>query len=160
MATETHGHHDAQSTTAATDTATSAMEIDSTEHTAIAGQEELAANGPEGTAPTTETATTSTSTIASSGAPLPPQQHSATSSSSYTMATTTNTTTTAAPVAPGPRAARLQDLYAQSLRRTLGKLAWDNFAACYPTVGRRAEGVLRQVQAQMVDKLGEKCEVS
>jgi kinetochore protein NNF1 len=59
---------------------------------------------------------------------------------------------------PGPRATRLRDLYAQALEHTLGKLAWDNFAACYPTIGSRAEGVLRQVQAQMVGKLGEKCE--
>lgn len=63
------------------------------------------------------------------------------------------------PVVPGPRASRLQELYAQSLKRTLGKLKWDNFAACYPTVASRAEPVLKQVQAQMVEKLGEKCEV-
>ncbi|KAL6833948.1 Nnf1 domain-containing protein [Trichoderma sp. SZMC 28015] len=61
-------------------------------------------------------------------------------------------------VVPGPRASRLQELYAQSLKRTLGKLKWDNFAACYPTVASRAEPVLKQVQAQMVEKLGEKCE--
>ncbi|KAL6866882.1 Nnf1 domain-containing protein [Trichoderma novae-zelandiae] len=61
-------------------------------------------------------------------------------------------------VTPGPRAARLQELYAQSLRRTLGKLKWEHFAACYPTVAQRAEPVLRQVQVQMVEKLGEKCE--
>lgn len=60
---------------------------------------------------------------------------------------------------PGPRAARLQQVFAQSLDRTLGKLAWDNFAGCYPTVARRADGVLKQVQTQMVDKLAEKCEV-
>ncbi|KAH0528520.1 hypothetical protein TsFJ059_003374 [Trichoderma semiorbis] len=62
------------------------------------------------------------------------------------------------PVVLGPRASRLQELYAQSLKRTLGKLKWDNFAACYPTVASRAEPVLKQVQAQMVEKLGEKCE--
>ncbi|KAF7545336.1 hypothetical protein G7046_g9591 [Stylonectria norvegica] len=61
---------------------------------------------------------------------------------------------------PGPRAARLQELYAQRLQHTLGKLAWDKVAGCYPTVAVRAEGVLRQVQGQMVEKLGEKCEVS
>ncbi|PTB66377.1 Nnf1-domain-containing protein, partial [Trichoderma citrinoviride] len=61
-------------------------------------------------------------------------------------------------IIPGPRAARLQELYAQSLRRTLGKLKWENFAACYPTVASRAEPVLRQVQVQMVEKLGDKCE--
>ncbi|KAK7428550.1 hypothetical protein QQZ08_004988 [Neonectria magnoliae] len=61
-------------------------------------------------------------------------------------------------VTPGPRAARLQELYAQRLKRTMGKLAWENFVGCYPTVAKKAEGVLRQVQGQMVDKLGEKCE--
>ncbi|PNY23919.1 Kinetochore-associated protein NNF1, partial [Tolypocladium capitatum] len=64
------------------------------------------------------------------------------------------------PVTPGPRAARLQQLYGEALQHALGKVAaWDNFAGCYPTVAARAEGVLRQVQAQMVEKLGEKCEV-
>lgn len=59
--------------------------------------------------------------------------------------------------APGRRATRLQDLYAQALDHTLARLAWDNLAGCYPTVSRRAEPVLRQVQAQMVGKLGDKC---
>ncbi|RSM13732.1 hypothetical protein CEP52_001858 [Fusarium oligoseptatum] len=62
-------------------------------------------------------------------------------------------------VTPGPRAARLQELYSRSLRKTLGKIGWENVAGCYPTVAKRAEGVLRQVQGQMVEKLGEKCEV-
>lgn len=65
----------------------------------------------------------------------------------------------AAPVVPGPRATRFQELYAQSLKRTLGKLKWDNFAACYPTVAKKAEPVLKQVQTQMAEKLAEKCEV-
>jgi kinetochore protein NNF1 len=63
-------------------------------------------------------------------------------------------------VAPGPRATRLRALYGQALQHTLGKLAWENFAACYPTISSRSEGVLRQVQGQMVGKLGEKCQVS
>lgn len=63
-------------------------------------------------------------------------------------------------ITPGPRAARLQELYAQCLQRTLSKLGWENVAGCYPTVAGRAEGVLRQVQGQMVEKLGGKCEVS
>ncbi|KAF4511384.1 hypothetical protein G6O67_003188 [Ophiocordyceps sinensis] len=65
----------------------------------------------------------------------------------------------APPPRPGPRAARLRETYAHALRRTLAKLAaWEHFAGCYPTVADRAEGVLRQVQAQMVDKMGDKCE--
>ncbi|KAM0514028.1 hypothetical protein ACHAPE_007118 [Trichoderma viride] len=64
----------------------------------------------------------------------------------------------AAPVVPGPRATRFQELYAQSLKRTLAKLKWDNFAACYPTVASKAEPVLKQVQTQMAEKLAEKCE--
>lgn len=63
-------------------------------------------------------------------------------------------------VTPGPRASRLKELYAQSLKRTLGKAGWENFKGCYPTVAKNAEGVLKQVQGQMVEKLGEKCEVS
>ncbi|EGU85862.1 hypothetical protein FOXB_03710 [Fusarium oxysporum f. sp. conglutinans Fo5176] len=43
-------------------------------------------------------------------------------------------------VTPGPRAARLQELYARSLKKTLGKIGWDNVAGCYPTVAKRAEG--------------------
>ncbi|KAJ4169956.1 hypothetical protein NW754_006099 [Fusarium falciforme] len=50
------------------------------------------------------------------------------------------------------------ELYSRSLRKTLGKIGWENVAGCYPTVAKRAEGVLRQVQGQMVEKLGEKCE--
>ncbi|KAF4999462.1 hypothetical protein FGRMN_2484 [Fusarium graminum] len=61
-------------------------------------------------------------------------------------------------VTPGPRAARLQELYARSLKKTLGKVGWTNVAGCYPTIAKRADGVLRQVQGQMVGKLGEKCE--
>lgn len=59
---------------------------------------------------------------------------------------------------PGPRAARFQEIYEASLRRTLDKLSWDNLSGCYPTVASRAEPVLRQVQSQMVEKLRERCE--
>ncbi|UNI14071.1 Tyrosinase [Purpureocillium takamizusanense] len=64
-----------------------------------------------------------------------------------------------AAAAPGPRASRLHDIYAQALGHTLRRLAaWDSFAGCYPTVAARAEPILRQVQGQMVDKMREKCE--
>ena len=43
------------------------------------------------------------------------------------------------PVTPGPRAARLQKLYGETLHHALAKVAaWDNFAGCYPTVAARA----------------------
>ena len=64
------------------------------------------------------------------------------------------------PVTPGYRAERLQLLYSKSLERVLSKLAWKNFAECYPTIATKAAPALKQVQAQMVDKLREKCEVS
>ncbi|KAG6063985.1 hypothetical protein E4U32_000688 [Claviceps aff. humidiphila group G2b] len=59
---------------------------------------------------------------------------------------------------PGPRAQRLQQIHAASLTRTLDKLAYENLAPCFPTIARRAEPILRQVQSQMVQKLREKSE--
>ncbi|KAI1504201.1 Nnf1-domain-containing protein [Biscogniauxia marginata] len=61
------------------------------------------------------------------------------------------------PQTPGPRASRFQDVLASSLNHTLGKIGWDNFATCYPTVAARAPGVLRAVQRQMVERLGALC---
>jgi kinetochore protein NNF1 len=60
---------------------------------------------------------------------------------------------------PGPRASRLQEIYAESLNRTLAKVGWNNFAGCFPTIAKRAEPVLRQVQEQMVSRLNDKCTV-
>ncbi|KAH8668339.1 Nnf1-domain-containing protein [Xylariales sp. PMI_506] len=89
--------------------------------------------------------------------------------------TTTSTTTTiptapggAAPaspplpsrhiaVAPGPRAARFQAVLNDGLSRTLGKITWDNFAACYPTIAAQAPGTLKAVQKQMMDRLSALC---
>lgn len=61
--------------------------------------------------------------------------------------------------APGVRASRFQQTYDVILKRTLGKVGWDNFAGCYPTIAKRAEPVLRQVHEQMVNTLEEKCNV-
>ncbi|CAK7568059.1 MAG: hypothetical protein SEPTF4163_006040 [Sporothrix epigloea] len=61
------------------------------------------------------------------------------------------------PPPPGPRAARLQTLFASSLDHTLAKISWDNFAACYPTAAARAPQALRTVHRAMVDRLGELC---
>lgn len=59
----------------------------------------------------------------------------------------------------GPRARRLQDLYAKSLNHTLSKLSYDKVAGCYPTISKKAEPMLKEIQRQMVEKLQSKCEV-
>lgn len=61
------------------------------------------------------------------------------------------------PLTPGPRASRFQEVLDSSLSHTLGKISWENFAACYPTVAAQAPAVLRAVQKQMVDRLGALC---
>jgi kinetochore protein NNF1 len=63
-------------------------------------------------------------------------------------------------VTPGPRATRLQELFASSLTHTLAKISWENFASCYPTIAANAPGTLKAVQRQMVDRLEELCKVS
>ena len=63
------------------------------------------------------------------------------------------------PATPGPRAARLQQLFATTLRHTLDKVSRDNFGACFPTVAARAPGTLEFVQRQMVERLRGLCEV-
>jgi kinetochore protein NNF1 len=63
-------------------------------------------------------------------------------------------TAAAAPIAPGPRAARLQALFASTAKHTLDKINQDNFAACFPTIAARAPGTLEFVQRQMVERLG------
>lgn len=55
---------------------------------------------------------------------------------------------------PGPRAARLQALFASTARHTLDKISKENFGACFPTMSARAPGTLEFVQRQMVDRLG------
>ncbi|GJC95728.1 MIND kinetochore complex component [Colletotrichum higginsianum] len=60
-------------------------------------------------------------------------------------------------VTPGPRATRFTQLYDLALQRTLQKVAYDNFAACFPTIAAHAPNTLRNVQKQMVDYLEERC---
>ncbi|KAJ4304182.1 hypothetical protein N0V88_001794 [Collariella sp. IMI 366227] len=55
---------------------------------------------------------------------------------------------------PGPRAARLQTLFASTAKHTLDKISKDNFGACFPTVAAKAPGTLEFVQRQMVERLG------
>lgn len=59
----------------------------------------------------------------------------------------------AAPI-PGPRAARLQALFASTAKHTLDKINKDNFASCFPTIATKAPGTLEFVQRQMVERLG------
>ncbi|KAK8100600.1 uncharacterized protein PG998_008002 [Apiospora kogelbergensis] len=61
------------------------------------------------------------------------------------------------PQAPGPRAARFQKVLDDSLKHTLGKVTWENFASCYPTVAERAPATLKAAQRQMVDRLAMLC---
>ncbi|KAK6850177.1 hypothetical protein PG995_014010 [Apiospora arundinis] len=61
------------------------------------------------------------------------------------------------PQAPGPRAARFQKVLDDSLKHTLGKVNWENFASCYPTVAERAPATLKAAQRQMVDRLAMLC---
>ncbi|KAL8420195.1 hypothetical protein RB594_003107 [Gaeumannomyces avenae] len=58
---------------------------------------------------------------------------------------------------PGARAKALQDVFDGALARTLARLEWDNFAACYPTVAARAPNSLRSVQQRVVSLLRDKC---
>jgi kinetochore protein NNF1 len=53
-------------------------------------------------------------------------------------------------VAPGPRAARLQEVFADRLKHTLAKLSYPNIAACYPTIAAKHPPTLRSIQGQMV----------
>ncbi|KAL2164222.1 hypothetical protein VTH06DRAFT_3438 [Thermothelomyces fergusii] len=58
------------------------------------------------------------------------------------------------PPVPGPRAARLQALFAAAAKHTLDKINKDNFGACFPTISQKAPGTLEFVQRQMVERLG------
>ncbi|KAI3337597.1 Nnf1-domain-containing protein [Xylariaceae sp. AK1471] len=58
---------------------------------------------------------------------------------------------------PGPRASRFQATLDSALSHTLGKISWDNFAACYPSIAAQAPDILRAVQMQMVDRLQMLC---
>jgi kinetochore protein NNF1 len=58
------------------------------------------------------------------------------------------------PLIPGPRASRLQALFASTAKHTLDKINKDNFASCFPTIATKAPGTLEFVQRQMVERLG------
>ncbi|KAL5612581.1 hypothetical protein BROUX41_004324 [Berkeleyomyces rouxiae] len=87
----------------------------------------------------------------------PPSQPSASTSTSDTPASPP-LPAKHLPITPGPRAARLQELFATSLRHTLNKISWDNMAACYPTIAANAPNLLRDVRSTMVARLHERCQ--
>ncbi|PKS10005.1 hypothetical protein jhhlp_004629 [Lomentospora prolificans] len=60
-------------------------------------------------------------------------------------------------VTPGPRAARLQELFATSLTHTLNKISWENLAACYPTIAANSPSLLKGVRQTMVERLETMC---
>ncbi|KAL0930886.1 mind kinetochore complex component [Colletotrichum truncatum] len=60
-------------------------------------------------------------------------------------------------VTPGVRAGYFIKLYDRALQKTLQKVAYDNFASCFPTIASHAPNTLRNVQKQMVDYLEERC---
>ncbi|KAK0621451.1 hypothetical protein B0T17DRAFT_508800 [Bombardia bombarda] len=60
-------------------------------------------------------------------------------------------------VTPGPRAARLQQLFSSTLKHTLDKINRDNFASCFPTIATNASGTLEFVQGQMVERIATMC---
>ncbi|KAB5570660.1 Nnf1-domain-containing protein [Coniochaeta sp. 2T2.1] len=61
------------------------------------------------------------------------------------------------PLTPGPRASRLQEVYADRLRATLAKVSYANFASCYPTIAANKPALLKSIQAQMVSILQDRC---
>ncbi|KAB5558065.1 Nnf1-domain-containing protein [Coniochaeta sp. 2T2.1] len=61
------------------------------------------------------------------------------------------------PLTPGPRASRLQEVYADRLRATLAKVSYANFASCYPTIAQNKPALLKSIQAQMVSILQDRC---
>ncbi|SPO02873.1 uncharacterized protein DNG_05551 [Cephalotrichum gorgonifer] len=60
-------------------------------------------------------------------------------------------------VTPGPRAAKLQELFETSLRHMLGKISWENLEGCYPTIATGAPAMLKGVRKTMVERLEGMC---
>ncbi|KAI6362381.1 hypothetical protein MCOR25_006193 [Pyricularia grisea] len=114
--------------------------------------------------PTTTEAPSATTTQPSQNATQTQQTPATTTTTTTTPVTATSEAPASPPlparhtaVAPGPRATALQQAFDEALNRTLAKLEWDKFAACYPTVSARAPNSLRSVQQRVVGLLSEKC---
>ena len=56
-------------------------------------------------------------------------------------------------IAPGARAARLAQLYSQSIQHVLGVCSYETFAACFPTPAARRPAALRSVWTQVLGKV-------
>ena len=56
-------------------------------------------------------------------------------------------------IAPGARAERLAQLYAQSVQHVLGVCSYETFASCFPTPAARRPAALRSVWAQVLGKV-------
>jgi len=80
--------------------------------------------------------------------PIPPPP--STSTSFVTTPTSPPLPPKPTPLAPGPRAARLQEVFADRLQHTLAKLSYQNVAACYPTIAARSPAILKMIQGQVV----------
>ncbi|KAK8034763.1 hypothetical protein PG993_009758 [Apiospora rasikravindrae] len=124
-------------------------------------QEQAATATPQSNATSQQSQAQAEPTSASTGAT---QQTESTSASSSAQAQRPATAPASPPLptrhtpqAPGPRAARFQKVLDDSLKHTLGKVTWDNFASCYPTVADRAPATLKAAQRQMVDRLTMLC---
>ncbi|KAI5305358.1 hypothetical protein KEM56_004634 [Ascosphaera pollenicola] len=57
------------------------------------------------------------------------------------------------PLTPGPRASRLQQVYAKALQSTLRANSYANFSACFPTPAKHASRSLESVWRQLNAKL-------
>ena len=87
--------------------------------------------------------------------PIPAASHEPSTSASASAYAPASPPPPSAPIAatPGPRAARLADLYANSITHVLRACSYSHFAACFPTPAARRPAALRSVWQQVVGKV-------
>lgn len=61
--------------------------------------------------------------------------------------------------APGPRVKALRDIFDLSLRHTLDKCTYDNFAECFPTPAKHVPEALSGLHRDFIAKLDQMCRV-
>ncbi|KAL1311127.1 hypothetical protein AAFC00_001330 [Neodothiora populina] len=59
--------------------------------------------------------------------------------------------------APGPRAAALLKLYSEAIAHTIKTCSYNNFASCFPTPAKHAEGPMKILHAEFTQSLHERC---